>query len=144
MKLVPFDPWHLVQMKRKETPDGVSFLSIAQLLAKGKEKMNGPSYTLFNDDGRIVGCGGLVVLWNGVGEGWGVPADIIKDYGKEVYEASLNFIAEQRNVFHRIQATVVCGFEIGEKYLTALGFEYEGILRKYGADGKDHKMFSIV
>ena len=44
----------------------------------------------------------------------------------------------------RIEATVLAGFEAGERWARMLGFKYEGTLRCYDPMGRDHHLFSIV
>ncbi len=143
MKVVPFIPQHLVEMTIQDTPDGVILMDRDKLLVQGHGMMTGPAGTLFTDDGKIVGCGGIKKFWDGVGEAWGVPSIIASQYKKEIYRAAINFLVDHLE-FHRVQVTVIDGFAIGEKFARNLGFEFEGVLRKYGQNKQDFKMFSLV
>jgi hypothetical protein len=46
--------------------------------------------------------------------------------------------------YRRIEATVDVGFTEGERWMTLLGFEYEGLMRAYRPDGQDMLMFARV
>ena len=89
---------------------------------------------------KIVGVGGISIMWSGVGELWlilskdskrdGMNGVIALDaIGKKVNE----IIRENKIV--RAQATVRIDFPKGIQMLEALGFEREGLLRRYTPDG---------
>lgn len=48
------------------------------------------------------------------------------------------------NNLTRIQATTFANFEAGKRWLKRLGFEQEGLLRRFGANGQDYTIWSYL
>jgi RimJ/RimL family protein N-acetyltransferase len=44
----------------------------------------------------------------------------------------------------RLEASVEVGFPAGERWLELLGFEHEGPLRAFGANGEDHVRYARI
>jgi hypothetical protein len=143
MTVIPFVPEHLVEMTMQDNPDNTGNLDRDTLLRKAQEKLNGPAITLIDDENRIVMCGGIINIWQGVGEAWSVSSTIAARYPKSILSTARKFIG-RCSEYHRIQAIVIDGFIRAEKLLAHLGFEREGTMRKYSASGQDYKLFSIV
>lgn len=90
-------------------------------------------------EGKIVGVGGMIILWEGVGEMWlmltaeckregifGIMAfNIIKDTVDKL-------IREHK--MRRVQCTVRVDFPKARKMVEALGFRQEGIMLEYCPD----------
>lgn len=97
----------------------------------------GPAWTL-RRDGRVLGCGGVVLLWPGVGEAWSLSAaaDGAALVMTRAVAAGLA-AAEADHGLHRVQASVRRDNGRGRRWLAVLGFEEEGIMRAYGPDGAD-------
>ena len=99
------------------------------------------SYTALWDN-VIVGVGGAAMMWKGVYEFWLI---LTKDskldgaHGIVAFEAvrkKIDEIIEENNIV-RAQATARLDFPKAVKMLEALGFTFEGILRKYTPDKCD-------
>lgn len=144
MKLIPFEPDHLLRIRVRKTPDGADQFSKEALVERAKSYMTGPAFTLENDEGEIIGCAGIKTLWPGVGEGWGVPGANIKQYGHEVLAIAAIKLEELLLGFTRVQCLVREGFETGIRFAEYLGFEHEGTLRKYGVNGETYRMYARV
>lgn len=91
-------------------------------------------------DGVIVGAGGASMMWKGVWEFWIILTKNSKRggiYGITALEAIRRKIDEiiEENDIVRAQATVRLDFPKGIRMLEALGFEREGLLRRYTPDG---------
>ena len=101
------------------------------------------------ETGNIIGCGGIIPLWTGVGEAW-VATDLDPIRQKSLGRRGLYILkkqivdTEKTYFFHRIQAAVEVNFEVGIRLAFALGFQYEGLMRRYGVDGKDYHRFSRI
>jgi len=143
VRVIPFVPEHLIEMTIQDNPDRAGNMDPETLMRKARERMNGPAITLLNDENRIIACGGIINIWNGVGEAWSVSSTIAARYPKFILSTARQFIAGCTE-YHRIQAIVIDGFIRAEKLLAHLGFECEGKLRKYSETGQDYKIFSIV
>lgn len=95
-----------------------------------------PSYTGLID-GKIVGVGGVTVLWEGVGEGWLILTKDVLKHKTTAYNCIYRMtkkIIEECNLT-RIQAVVRVDFPQAMKMMERLGFRREGYLRKYCPDG---------
>lgn len=107
--------------------------------------LKGPAYSVFDGD-SLVFCGGVVIQWDGVGEGWLICNCDVKRYVREVYFYSDNYL--ERIIIdshlHRVQATVPVHWGQGVRFLERLGFYREGLLRNYGPDKEDYYMFSRI
>jgi len=98
------------------------------------------------EDGAVLATGGVHRMWNGVGEAWLLV-------GKEGYSKPktvarytdyiFQHIQEEHDLF-RIQASVSALDETANRYAQWLGFEKEGIMRKYGPDGSDYIRYARV
>ena len=104
-----------------------------------------PSKTvIFN--GRIVGCGGIVILYpKHRAEAWALAVeDVAKlriDHRKircQLYDWIIEYELK------RIEAPLRADFEAGISYAQHMGFEYETTLKYYHPDGVDAKMHVII
>jgi hypothetical protein len=106
---------------------------------------NGLGYTLMVDD-RIIAAAGVVRLLPGSGEAWALVTPLIHRYPiaffRAVRESLESIILELK--LHRVQSTVKVNDKRSVKFLIKLGFEIEGLLRKYSPDGLDHFIMGRV
>lgn len=99
----------------------------------------GPAYTARTGE-RILGCAGIIDSGMGTGLLWALAS---KDSGA-------HFVALIRAVrrlislhpLRRLEATVELGFRPGCRALELLGFTCEGLMKKYGPDGKHHLRYA--
>lgn len=108
-----------------------------------KDNHKGCSFTGFTED-RIIGCAGILPLWDGVGHAWVVMSRDYKKHRiwihKQVRDMFFKIAVGKK--FRRVQANVQCDFYDAVRWIEALGFKPESILRQYGPDGKDHYMYT--
>jgi len=100
-------------------------------------------FTLLDGE-KVISIYGTMRLWPGVGEAFTIMCKDIHRYGRALYEFAF---ATVRIVFNsmsliRLQCTVAVGFDKGVKFIEGIGFEREGILRKWSPDGKDVYMYA--
>ena len=98
-------------------------------------------------DGYVIASAGIKPLWPGVGEAWIVASDNMPKKKLSV----IKLIREnfdrmiQDNNFVRVQAGVRYDWPEAKRFAEFLGFEHEGIMRKYGPDGQDYlRMARII
>ncbi len=107
-----------------------------------------PAYTIiFND--KIVGVGGAIILWEGVGEFWlmltkdcqreGLFGIVALDSVKKKVEE----IIEEYKI-RRAQCTVRVDFPQARKMVEFLGFKQEGLQRNYTPDSCDVWMYARI
>ena len=99
----------------------------------------GNAYTLFVNKKPVV-AGGIVILWEGVAEGWVMANQNIYDIKflacREI-KVRTDLLCK-RNRVKRLQTTVKYDFSTGIRFATWLGLKPEGIMRHYGPDGSDY------
>ena len=98
-------------------------------------------------EGAIVAVGGLVVLRKGLGVCWLILTANCKKkgfYGIVALSAIKDKTEEliQMNNIKRAQATVRTDFPQAIKMIEFLGFQREGLLRKYCPDGGDSYIYA--
>lgn len=144
-KLLPFELSHLDLIEIREVE-----LQSAFILPDAKERMRRMlSSTLeagtFMMDGRIIFAAGVAQLWPGVLEGWIIPSVYVPDYSvwfvkkiKGYFEA----FAETFNC-HRFQ-TVSLNDAFHDRWMDAIGFTKEGILKNYDHNKRDYAMYARI
>lgn len=143
-KVERFSPDHFTEarpiLEHEQLMGLVDSINIAHTFAKH------PSSTLRSDDGTIIACGGVVILWRGVGEAWGLTTTLVERYKLLYYKTTKTMIESVAQSFnlHRVQATIPYAHEQAARFITRMGFEREGFLRKFGPDGHDFIMFGRV
>jgi hypothetical protein len=107
----------------------------------------GPAFTA-EVDGKVLGCGGVVVLWPGVGACWMVLADDIGKHGLWLCKATIEFLdkATRDLKLHRLEAMALHECVRNQKWLELCGFRREetGIARAYLADKRAAVRFERV
>ena len=97
-------------------------------------------------DGKIVMMGGVHVMWQGVGEGWLVMSKHAHSMPKTVARYADEFfdvIMNEANI-QRMQASINATDPRSVRFARWLGFENEGLMRKYGPDGTDYYRMARV
>jgi len=103
------------------------------------------AYTLLDDD-KVMAVGGAHVMWFGAGEAWvlvspdclGKPSSFAR-YAKRLFDSIL-----QETDLRRVQASIHVDDERAYRFAQWLGFENEGVMRKYGVDGGDYYRMARV
>ena len=88
---------------------------------------------------------GALELWPGACEVWVIPSTHIKRYSlvfAKLVKKNLKNLEETFG-YHRVQVTAL-NDELHSHWLTFLGFEKEGVLRKYTLKQQDFAMWSRV
>lgn len=137
MRIVPFAPGHLRRLAPQPAQAQVA-------LYRDWLADNIDSYAMrraaFSGviDGRIVGCAGVRPMWPGVGEAWAVFSGeaLIRPFA--LFRAATRGLAaiEAAQGLRRVQATAHDGHAAAARFLEALGFRREGLLRRYGLWGE--------
>jgi len=96
-------------------------------------------------DEEVIFCGGVSILFPHTGECWILCSQDIKRYTREIYHyvrIALDKIAED-NRLYRLQAHVRPDWENAINFVENLGFELEGLCRKY-INGQDYYIYGRV
>ena len=111
------------------------------------ENAKGAGYTgIRKSDGRILGCGGIRVLWPGCGEAWGIYSDEIGKYAKEARDYAIHYLSELAKALnlHRLQCIVDADNKINVRFARSIGFEVEALMHRYQPNGHDCYMLSFL
>lgn len=98
------------------------------------------------EEGRIIGAFGLNVAWRGVGEVWLMSTDHLNAYPIWMIKTfrQLTESALDKGGLHRVQMFVDNNDKKLHRWARALGFEFEGVMRKHSADQTDHAVYSKI
>lgn len=94
-----------------------------------------------------MGAGGFWLTFPGMARAW---ASISVDCDRWALLAATRQVrraidrAFLRLSLRRMETTVRVDFRPGHRWAKALGFEYEGVMRRYGPDGTDHALYGQV
>ena len=112
----------------------------------------GEAKTLMLENGDIVACGGCVQNFGGgVADFWALTSDHIREYWKSFAVACRDGINDfiEKHGLHRVQAYTLALDDGGkdpelDRFMTWLGFEWEGLLRKTGPNALDRHLYARV
>ena len=114
-----------------ENPQAVEFLA-----------KSGTALSAFAD-GEFLGCGGLQVFpWKTTAEAWVWAMPGVHDYPLFVHKIVARGL--KQGGIKRIQCTVKVGNDRAVRWVEILGFEREGLMKKYGPGGADFYMYAKV
>jgi hypothetical protein len=139
MRIVPYTPEHAEEILAGRLNDGTP--SITYSFADYVERYDVPSMSFTSiKNGHVVACGGVTPMWEGVGEVWLLGSDKVSEnkasLARAVYD-TLSSLAEH-NGYWRLQGTVLANWKQGLRFARFLGFEEEGLMKKYGPDKQDY------
>lgn len=96
-------------------------------------------YTLEDSEG-ILAVGGVHLMWFGVGEAWLLvsPRALERPVALARYSKRLMRVIMDKENIRRVQASVHVDDARAFAFAEWLGFDHEGIMRKYGIEGDDY------
>lgn len=143
MKVRPvlFQPWHY-----KMAEPGIHFKKIGtdpEVLAWAHRRMEGITLLVGEDIAAILG---VSPLWGRVYEATMLPTEHFYKSVKTClkYAQYLTDLAFDTLPVDRIQATALASEPKHQRFLEAVGFEREGLARKYAPDGADLIIYAKV
>jgi len=144
MKIIPFEPEHALLLPVRDIEQNIK--DHEDFITWVKENDTpGTSYSCFDGD-KLIGCGGIRILWKGVGEGWVLFSPDVVNYKKSIYKVVSRYLKKiiEAQDLHRVQAHVRCDWPIAFNFVKNLGFEIEGKKRKFNPDGTDSFLYALV
>ncbi len=146
IKVIPYEPAHFLRVRTAS-----EYFAVLHELYDFKSPENlayyylrGPAYTMLANS-EIVGCGGILRLWKGVGDAWMLATPLIQKYPKSalcITKVYLDRIIEALH-FVRIQAVVKQDFWMAHNFIRRLGFQGEGLMPKYFG-GQDFVRYALI
>lgn len=139
MKVIPFEPDHL---KTLALQDSQTWLMPMLNPEYGESLLKaGDCFTAIEGD-EILGCAGTMKIWEGRIIAWALISGKSGAHFVGIFKAIKRYL--DLNDARRIEATVDVDFKEGHRLMRLLGFEYEGLMRKYLADGRDMCLYARV
>lgn len=141
MRVVRFEPDHLkvlhlqpaqAYMLGEVEADGYA----AMLAAEG-------GFTALDEAGKVLAVAGVSGRWRKVGVIWALISCDAGPHMRTLIRATRGYL-ENVGDWHRVEASVDVGFEAGERLLMLLGFEREGLARRYRPDGGDCTIWAKI
>lgn len=142
-KLIDFEP-ALVPMLKPRGTDAVFFETIPNFagILSGYASM-GPAF-MGCHKGQVICIFGCIPLWQGVAECWLITDVSLPDHARPFHRVTKlvldSFMSELQLV--RLQITVHSDNFLALKWAKVLYFQEEGVLHKFGPDGRDFHMMA--
>ena len=138
-----YKPEDYMAIQRREF-DLITFLNFPDPREIAENLANGVAFTGIVD-GELITCGGIMKVWEGVGEAWIVSASSVDHYpftfAKIVVRGLRDIIKELK--LERVQTTVDSKYLVSQKWLEWMGFVNEGRMRKY-INGRDFFRYALI
>ena len=134
IKLEPLTAEHLIEIHNLGAVE--RHLGADQIIDNWQTYQNGPAF-VSRDEYSIICAGGVINMWDGVGEGWAMLTPRAKGMTVvRLFRDTFRLIEIAHN-YHRIQASVRADFDAGIRFATWLGFKSEGVMKNYDASKND-------
>jgi hypothetical protein len=140
---VPFNPGHVMTMDLdKSLLETVSRVVPLEVMLEN-QATHGHAITVILH-GKPAAVFGTVSIWEGVGEMWMLCEERFRKYGKSMTRAALAYTdcTVIAGNLHRLQITVRCADLRAVRWAMVLGFEIEGMMKRYGPDQSDFYLMS--
>lgn len=97
------------------------------------------------ENGHVIACAGVIPQWPGRAIAWALMSPMAGKCFRRIHRSVSAFLDYNiRERFHRIEATVDVDFDRAHKWMRMLGFEREGVMKKYRPDGMDQVLYARV
>jgi hypothetical protein len=140
---VPFQPGHVAVMNvQAQNFQTISKAMDVMTMLEHQAKYGHAITAILH--GRPVACFGAVRIWKGVEEMWCFIEERGRQYPKTLTRAAIAF-RDFRVIsgnLHRLQIIVRCNDLRAVRWGLGIGFEIEGLMKKYGPDEADFFMMS--
>lgn len=129
IRAVPYEEEHFMKLELRSCHKTENIEGVA-----------GPAMTFVLSDGTPIAIFGGTETVKGIFSAWGILSDLCTKYPKELSQNALHlieFLFEKKEV-RRVQITVRTDYPPGKRWAEFLGFECEGVMKKYGFDNTDY------
>ncbi len=101
---------------------------------------------LEDENKNLCGVMGFHLIWGGVASIGAVLTPHFTAQPVAAVKVTRKLLDKFERAFdlHRIEMYVQTDYKTGHRWARALGFQPEGVLRKFGPDGKDHTIYGRV
>lgn len=143
-KAIPFIAEHAIDLVAKNTMTHAEKTYLLETHIHNLTRENHAVSVVNN--GHLLGSGGVYPVWPNLGEAWVIPSNLIHQHKRIFIQIVRKHLEDMTDkfAFTRVQATAKADFPKAQRFLEFLGFEREGLLRKYGVDGSDHILYAKI
>ena len=144
-KVIPFEADHVADLFARNSTQATAGMDYVVKDYIDCMAAPGHGFSLVTN-GHLVFSAGVYPVWNGLGEAWVIPSDLVKPYRKQVVKYSRRYLQMlvEKNGYRRVQSTVRADFDVGQRFMEFFGFKREAFLESYGPDGADHISYAKV
>lgn len=140
MYVIPYRHFHLAALAIQDAQASMADM-IKPEYAKALEAA-GPAYTVM-DNQEVIACAGLAEQWPGRATAWSILSKHVAGMKMARLHKMVARFLDMQN-YTRIEMTVDHEFEQGHRWAKMLGFEWEGLMRKYNPNGVDCDLYARV
>lgn len=135
----PFRAQHIEQIELQPAQAGLrAFLERGHALHLAEGSF---AFTGFQD-GKAIGCAGLIELWPGRDCAWSLLSDCGPRAFFNVHRTIVRILEERRT--RRTEMSVDVDHVAGQRWAELLGFRKEGLMRSYSPDGRDAYLYARI
>lgn len=139
INVVPFELKHIAEFVPEKSNLDIKATAIVNMLDTNRELVS------FLVDDKMVCLLGVNHYREGTAEVWLIKSTEIYKYKyeffKRVKDLIDNFLFENLKL-HRVEMSILAGWEKGYKWADKLGFKFEGIMKAYDTNYNDHALFA--
>lgn len=117
---------------------GIGIKTLAENSSKG------PAFTgLYRD--QVIAIAGVIPFWEGVGEAWAMFSPEAYKHAFFIHRGVIKVLGQivAKSGLRRVQAMVQKDFAVGNRWIKALGFQFEGEMPEY-FNRKTFNRYAIV
>lgn len=149
LRFLPFEPWHLKALELAPGQEAVRDLLDRPGFGAGLAA--GVAQTAIDlqegdlEGSRVAACAGFLLPWPGRAVAWSLFGIVAAGEWAPIYRRCARMIrSAERAGLRRIEAQADAGFRPACRFLEALGFTPEGLMRAWSPDGRDHWLYARV
>lgn len=141
IQIVPLKPEHILGLKVQQVQSAMVNYITPKFAQEMCSEVAGPKCACIDGD-EVLGVAGIVQMHDTRGYAWSILGTGFRRGFKTIHRA----ILEQLDTcgFQRVEMAVDCEHLEGIRWAQRLGFELEGRMKKYTADGRDCYLFGRV
>ncbi len=131
VEIVPFEAWHVEDLMDQFTGGQPQVIQVNSHFLENE----GNAWTLLDDTGTILSCGGTIEQWPGRHQAWMYFSPSAGKYMRRITRF-VQLVLE--GIPGRIELEVIADFKLGHRWAKTLGFHVEAPrLEAYGLAGED-------
>lgn len=137
-KVIPFKKEHIEVMDVRDHESNILNNDVLSKLEKTSIAFTGVV------NGKIISCGGIIVVFKGVAELWQIPSIYVSEITIKYARYIRKWIELMRQEFQLYRMETIClDDDLHNRWMRFLGFEREGVKRKF-LNGHDYVMFGKI